>query len=123
MFVKESPKNIVHPCLNSEQESSDLVVAHLDVAAGLTLTDISDARYQKTIRRREELGRVVLRAASASRNVTNSEDHTEAVISVTRAIDTYMLSYALNRSDFDAMQNNYAQDRKCVASFLWTLHD
>jgi len=86
-FVKESPKNVVNPCLNSEQESSNLVVAHLDVAAGFTLTDISDARYQKAIRRREELGRVVLRAASAFRNATNSEDHIDAVISVTRAIN------------------------------------
>ena len=100
-----------------------MVVAHLDVAAGFTLTDISDARYQKAIRRREEFGRVVLRAASAFRNATNAEDHIDAVISVTRAIDTYMLSYALNRSDFDAMQKNYAQARECVASFLWPLHD
>ncbi len=90
-------------------------MSHLDVQAGFTLTDPNDPRYQLVVSRREQFGKVVLYAAESFRNATNGEDHIDAVIGVTRAIDTYLLSYGLSRSDFDSMQKNYAQAREYVA--------
>lgn len=89
-----------------------LVVSHLDVAAGFALTDPGDPRYQKTVAWRETLGGVLLAASASLRHLTGGEDHTDAVISVTRAIDAYLLSYAVNRAEFDSLQKNYAQARE-----------
>jgi proteasome activator subunit 4 len=111
-FIKENAKNVVNPCINEEHEVSSLVVSHLDVAAGFALTDPKDPRYQKTIAWRETLGSVLLAASASLRHLTGGEDHTDAVISVTRAIDTYLLSYAVNRAEFDSMQKNYVQARE-----------
>ncbi|KDR84826.1 hypothetical protein GALMADRAFT_233236 [Galerina marginata CBS 339.88] len=117
-FLKEQPKNVVNPCLNAEQELPELLVAHLDVKAGFTLTDPTDPRYQKVFAQREQFGGVILHAAATFRKTTNGEDHIDAVIGVTRAIDTYLLTYGLNRSDFDSMQKNYAQARDLNRSWV-----
>ena len=100
--------------MNVEQELSELLVTHLDVNAGFTLTDPNDIRYQKVVRRRQHFGLVILRAAGTFRNTKNGEDHIDAVIGVTRAIDTYLLTYGMSRSEFDSMQKNYAQAREYV---------
>jgi len=111
-FIKEQPKKVVNPCINTDHELPELLVAHLDVKAGFTLTDPNDPRFKKVVAQREQFGRTVLRAAAAFRKTTNAEDHIDAVIGVTRAIDTYLLIYGLNRSDFDSLQKNYAQARE-----------
>jgi proteasome activator subunit 4 len=108
----EQPKEVVNPCINTDQELSELLVTHLNVNAGFTLADPNDIRYQKVIKRRQHFGLVILRAAETFRNTKNSEDHIDAVIGVTRAIDTYLLTYGMSRSDFDSMQKNYAQARE-----------
>ncbi|KAF8971500.1 armadillo-type protein [Flammula alnicola] len=117
-FIKEQPKVVANPCLNADTELPELLVAHLDVKAGFTLTDPDDPRYQRVVARREQFGQVVLHAAATFRNSENAEDHIDAVIGVTRAIDTYLLSYGLSRSDFDSMQKNYAQARDLNRSWL-----
>ena len=111
-FLKEQPKDVVNPCLDLDQELPELLVSHLDVEAGFTLTDQADPRYQKVAAHRQRFGHTVLRAATAFRQTTNAEDHIDAVIGITRAIDTYLLSYASNRSEFDSLQKNYAQARE-----------
>lgn len=89
-------------------------MSHLDVKAGFTLTDPNDTRYQKATKSRHRFGEVVLRAAATFRNNTNGEDHIDAVIGVARAIDTYLLVYGMNRTDFDGMQKNFTQAREFV---------
>ena len=111
-FIKEQPKNVANSCLNADTELPELLVSHLDVQAGFTLTDPNDPRYQLVVSRREQFGKAILYAAESFRSATNGEDHIDAVIGVTRAIDTYLLSYGLSRSDFDSMQKNYAQARE-----------
>ncbi|KAF9535499.1 hypothetical protein CPB83DRAFT_841859 [Crepidotus variabilis] len=117
-FIKDAPKNVAHPCVNTETELAELIVSHLDVAAGFTLTDPKDPRYQKVLTWRQEFSEVILDAGRALRSITAGEDHTDAVIGVTRAIDTYLLTYAVSRSDFDSLQKNYAQARDLNRS--WT---
>lgn len=89
-----------------------MIVASLDVKAGFTLEDASDHRYQKAAAYRLRYGDMCQRAAFALRQKIGSEDHIDAVIGVTRAIDTFMLGYGLNRSDFDSLQKNYEQARE-----------
>lgn len=111
-FFKEQPKEVANPCLNADTELPELLVSHLDVKAGFTLTDPNDPRYQIVANSRRQFGKAVLSAAQTFRNTTNGEDHIDAIIGVTRAFDTYLLSYGLNRGDFDSMQKNYAQARE-----------
>lgn len=115
-FVKLAPTSIPNPCINPDMELPELVVSNLDVAAGFTLTDQNDPRYQKVLMWRQNFSQVVLKAASALRNIARGEDHTDAVIGVTRALDAYLLGYAVTRSDFDSLQKSYGQAREWVRS-------
>ena len=113
-FLQEQAK-ASNPCVNAEYELPELLVSHLDVKAGFTLTDPNDPKYQKVAKDRHRFGEVVLHAAATFRNNTNGEDHIDAVIGVVRAIDTYLLVYGLNRADFDGIQKNYTQAREFVS--------
>ncbi|KAF8807254.1 hypothetical protein BYT27DRAFT_7189352 [Phlegmacium glaucopus] len=117
-FLQEQQKDVPNPCLNEEYELPELLVSHLDVKAGFTLTDPNDPRYQKVTKSRHRFGEVVLRAAATFRSNTNGEDHIDAVIGVARAIDTYLLVYGMNRTDFDAMQKNFTQARDLNRTWL-----
>ncbi|KAF9056661.1 hypothetical protein BJ165DRAFT_1362353 [Panaeolus papilionaceus] len=111
-FLKEKPKHVVNECLHVDYELPELLVAHLDVQAGFTLTDPNDSRYQLVEKRRSQYADLLLRAAATFRSTESGEDHIDAVVAVTRAIDTYLLSYSISRSEFDTLQKNYAQARE-----------
>jgi len=98
--------------LNSAIEVPELVISHLDIQAGFTLTDPDDTRYQRVLSARRRFGEVIQKASSALRKNTGGEDHIDAVISVVRAMDTYLLGYGLSRSNFDSIEKNYAQARE-----------
>lgn len=98
--------------MNAEIESLGLVVRYLDVQAGFTLVDPRDLRYQFVVRARRRFGEIIHRASSALRKNTGGEDHTDAVITVARGMDTYLLGYGLSRSDFDSIHKNYTQARE-----------
>lgn len=98
-----------------------MIVSYLDVKAGFTLDNPDDLQYKRAMLHRHQFGEVSAKAASTLRQNTDGEDHTDAVIGVTRAIDTYLLCYGLNRGDFDSMQKNYAQAREYVYNWcFWT---
>lgn len=109
-FFKEQPKEVANPCLN-DTELPEMLVSFLDVNAGFTLTDPKDSRYQKVAAYRLRYGHICQRAASALRQKTGGEDRIDAVMVVIRAIDQYLLGYALSRGDFDSLQKNYDQAR------------
>ncbi|KAG2063722.1 hypothetical protein BDR04DRAFT_958193, partial [Suillus decipiens] len=44
-FLKEGPKDVVHPCINPDAELEGLIVDHIDVKAGFILTDARDPHY------------------------------------------------------------------------------
>jgi proteasome activator subunit 4 len=111
-FYQEQSKEVVNLCLNEGVELAELLVSHLQVKAGFTLTDPEDPRYQKVAGHRTRFGLVSQRAASALRQNTGGEDHIDAVIGITKAIDVFLLDYGLSRSNFDALQKNYAQARE-----------
>jgi proteasome activator subunit 4 len=111
---------VAHPCLDDEVEISELIVSLLDVKAGFTLTDPNDPRFQKVAADKSRFGDICQRAAAALRKNTGGEDHIDAVIGVTRAIDTFLLVYGMTRIDFDSLQKNYTQAREQVSFFFHT---
>jgi proteasome activator subunit 4 len=111
-FIQEQPKEVEQPCLDDDAEIPELIVSFLDVKAGFTLTDPTDPRFQKVIADKSRFGDICQRAAAALRKNTGGEDHIDAVIGVTRAIETFLLGYGLSRTDFDSLQKNYTQARE-----------
>lgn len=111
-FLKEGPKDVVHPCINPDTELEGLIVDHIDVEAGFILTDPRDPRYQQALQHRVRFGNVVHLAAVALRQIQGGEDHLDAVVAVVKAIDTYFLDYGMSRQDFITLQKNFAQSRE-----------
>lgn len=101
--------------LNVISEVERLVVQTIDVEAGFALVDPSDQRHQLAYSQRLRLGRVLHGAALALKQEHEGEDHIDAVMSVVKGIDTYLLDYALSRGDFDNLQKSYATARESVS--------
>ncbi|KAI0296143.1 hypothetical protein BC826DRAFT_1005479 [Russula brevipes] len=116
-FCKEPPKSVAEAGLNLNSEVERLVVQTIDVEAGFTLTDPADRRHQIAYGQRLRLGRVIHGAALALKQEHEGEDHIDAVISVVKGIDTYLLDYALSRGDFDSLQRSYATARELNRSW------
>jgi len=98
--------------MNLAIETPELVIRHLDVRAGFTLTDPNDPRYQQVLNARRRFGEIIQKASSALRKNTGGEDHIDAVIGVVRAMDTYLLGYGLNSPAFESIKKNYTQVRE-----------
>ncbi|KAJ6501707.1 hypothetical protein C8R47DRAFT_1108448 [Mycena vitilis] len=110
-IYQEQPKDVAEPLVREDVEIAELIVSHLDVRAGFTLTDPADPRYQNVVTHRLRFGDVLQRAASALRQNTGGEDHIDAMMSVARSIDVYLLSYAMTRGAIDVLHKNYTQAR------------
>jgi proteasome activator subunit 4 len=115
-LCKEPPKTVAETGLNVNSEVERLVVQTIDVEAGFTLTDPADPRHQMAYSQRLRLGRVLHGAALALKQEHEGEDHIDAVISVVKGIDTYLLDYALTRGDFENLQKSYATSRESVTT-------
>lgn len=111
-FILQGQKEVVNPCTNADTESADLLVSHLNIKAGFTLTDPKDPRYQKAQAHRTRFGNVSKLGASVLRTSTKDEDHIDAVLGVAKAIDVYLLDYGLAKMSFDALQKSYTQARE-----------
>jgi proteasome activator subunit 4 len=115
-LCKEPLKAVAETGLNVNTEVERLVVQTIDVEAGFTLTDPADPRHQTAYSQRLRLGRVLHGAALALKQEHEGEDHIDAVISVVKGIDTYLLDYALTRGDYENLQKSYATSRESVTS-------
>jgi len=112
-LFQEPPKEVVNPCINDEIEVFELVVAPLHVKSGFVLTNPQDPRFQRAVAHRMRFGRVVHRAAIAMRQPNSEgEDHIDAVVSLSKAIDVFLLEYAVTRSNFDSLRKAYSQARE-----------
>jgi proteasome activator subunit 4 len=107
-----------NPCFYSDIEVEGLLVTPLQVKAGFVLDDPLDLRYQKVLGHRMRFGNVIHRAAMALRRQAEGEDHIDAVISVSKAIDVYLLEYAITRNTFDSLQKAYTVARESVPLLL-----
>ncbi|TFK89763.1 ARM repeat-containing protein [Polyporus arcularius HHB13444] len=110
-FLLLGDKEVINPCLNEDVEVPELLVTPLDVKAGFVLTDPNDPQYKRAIAHRSRFGQIVHRAADVLRRESEGEDHIDAVIAVSRAIDVYLLEYAMTRSNFESLTKAYRQAR------------
>lgn len=111
-FLKEQNKIVDNPHLYDD-ETRELLISHLDVEAGFTLTDPLDPRYQQALASRIRFGKVAFVAARALREKREGgEDHIDAVISVSKAIDVFILDYGLSKSHFDSLHKSYTTARE-----------
>ncbi|KAH7915111.1 armadillo-type protein [Hygrophoropsis aurantiaca] len=111
-IYKEGPKQVVNPCVDPNFNLEGLFVDPLDVQAGFTLTDPKDPRYQKVVNHRTRYGEIVHKAATVLRQTYEGEDHIDAVITVVKAIDTFLLDYGMSRSEFSNLQKNLINARE-----------
>jgi proteasome activator subunit 4 len=110
-FLKEQAKDVQNQHMY-DTEVLGLLVTNLDVEAGFTLRDPTDPRYQKVSSCRTHFGQVVLSAARGLRQRREGEDHIDAVISVSKAIDVYLLDYGISKSGLDALTKSYSTGRE-----------
>ncbi|KAJ4476678.1 hypothetical protein J3R30DRAFT_3759946 [Lentinula aciculospora] len=110
-FLQEKNKVVQDHYQYDDTETLDLLITHFDVQAGFTLSDPTDPRYQRVSSCRTQFGEVILAAARSLRQKREGEDHIDAVISVSKAIDVYLLDYGLSKSHFDSVQKSYATAR------------
>ncbi|KZP00936.1 ARM repeat-containing protein [Calocera viscosa TUFC12733] len=75
------------------------------------LTDPKDPRYQKVVALRASWGELLHRA-SVSLLKSGSEDFTDVVTQIVRAIDGYMTEYAVQRSSYDSDHKRYNASRE-----------
>lgn len=115
-FLKEGEKEVAHPCFYPDIEHPELLVTPLDVQAGFVLESPADPRYKQATAHRERFGQVIHRAANALQHTQEGEDHIDAVITVSKAIDVYLLEYAMTRSSFESLQQAYTVSRECVCA-------
>jgi proteasome activator subunit 4 len=117
-LYQEHEKDVKNPCLNEDTELQELIVSTLRMKAGFTLTDPKDHRYQVVSEHRTRFGNILRNAASALRHNSEGEDHIDAVIIVTKAIDVFLLDHGgITRSTFDAVQKKYAHARESVSFY------
>ncbi|KAG7099513.1 hypothetical protein E1B28_001358 [Marasmius oreades] len=110
-FIKEGPKDVVNHRVYEDVESFQLIVPHLNVEAGFTLCDASDPRYQKALNHRVRFGEVIRKCAERLRPKEEGEDHIDAVMAISKAIDVYLLDYGLTKGRLDALQKSYVAAR------------
>jgi len=106
---------VPRPCLNEDTELECLVIKPLTLKGGFCLTNPTDPGYQKAAAHRERYGRVVHRAAQTLGKGSQGEDHIDAVLSVMKAIDAYLQSYAARKVDYDNAEKGYTQLRQSVS--------
>ncbi|KAF5337321.1 hypothetical protein D9611_003207 [Ephemerocybe angulata] len=116
-FIKLPPVEVVNPLIIDKFEMPEMMISSLDLECGFPLSDPSDARWQKTMAYRERYGNIVLRAASLLRQNAGGEDHADALMTVTRSLDTHLLNYCQARGDFDSLQKTFRTSRD--ANRIW----
>ncbi|EJD04282.1 uncharacterized protein FOMMEDRAFT_167503 [Fomitiporia mediterranea MF3/22] len=110
-FIEE-PLRSGEPLLQEEDGNTDNLRAFgLPVRAGFVLSNPEDPKYQTATKQRARFGRVIHQAAIALRGSHGGEDHIDAVISVLRALDTYLLEYGTSKANYTALQKNYVLAR------------
>lgn len=102
---------MANPCITEDCEVPELLAIPWTVEAGYALTDPEDPRYQTVFAHRRRFGNILHRALIALRE-SGAEDHIDAVLSISRAIDTYLLDYGVTLAGFNQLNQSYAMVRE-----------
>lgn len=110
-IVLEGHKEVVNPCVIGDCELSELLAVPLTVEAGYTLTDPRDPRYQLVMAHRRRFGSI-LHFASVAMRESSAEDHIDAILAISRAIEVYLLEYGVTANSFSALNKSYVVVRE-----------
>ncbi|KAF8527908.1 ARM repeat-containing protein [Hysterangium stoloniferum] len=105
-IILEGQKKVVNPCILDGAEMAEFLPVPLRIEAGYTLTDPEDPRYQKVMTHKRQFGNLLHRASIALRE-SGAEDHIDAILSISRAIDIYLLEYGVTAGTFGALNKGY----------------
>ncbi|GJJ09464.1 hypothetical protein Clacol_003687 [Clathrus columnatus] len=118
-IILEKEKEVI-TCFTEDSELPEFLPIPLKVAAGFALTYPDDPLYQKFLNHKQRFGQLLHRAAVAFRE-SDVDDHIDATLAVSRAIDVYLLEYGITASAFSALSKSYIVIRECPSlQRLWS---
>jgi len=104
------------PHLDSTTELAILTASSVRMNAGFCVDSPEDPRYSRIIQHRDQFGSFLHRASLALRSTGNDmgEDHIDAILAIIRAIDTFLLDYAMSRTAYATSKKSYEVTRDMV---------
>lgn len=116
--MRERPK-VTKSTFSYDFEVDGLLLSNISVKSGFALDDPEDPRYKVAEAHRLRFGEVVHRATEtiALRNTVEGEDHVDAIISIAKAAEVFLLEYGVSRGQYSAQRKSYTQLREYVAEF------
>ena len=113
-FMRERPKA---PQSNSyDFEVEDLLLSNISVKSGFALDDPEDPRHKIAEAHRVRFGEVIYRATRtiALRTTVEGEDHVDAIISIAKAAEVFLLEYGASRGQHSTQRKVYIKLREYV---------
>ena len=116
--MQERPK-VPESTFSYEFEVEGLLLSNIFVKSGFGLDDPEDSRYKVAEAHRLRFGEVIHRATKviAMRNTVEGEDHVDAIISIAKAAEVFLLEYGISRGQYSTQRKAYTQLREYVAAF------
>ena len=116
--MREPPK-VPESTFSYDFEVAGLLLSNISVKSGFALDDPEDPRYKVAQAHRERFGEVIHRATEtiALRNVVEGEDHVDAIISIAKAAEVFLLEYGTSRGQYSTQRKVYIQLREYVTAF------
>ena len=116
--MQERPK-VPESTFSYEFEVEGLLFSNISVKSGFGLDDPEDPRYKVAEAHRLRFGEVIHRATKvvAMRNTVEGEDHVDAIMSIAKAAEVFLLEYGISRGQYSTMRKVYMQLREYVAAF------
>jgi len=101
-------------------EVDGLLLSNISVKSGFALDDPEDPRYKVAEAHRVRFGEVIHRATKtiAMRNTVEGEDHVDAIISIAKSAEVFLLEYGTSRGQYSTQRKLYMQAREYVTAFV-----
>jgi len=117
-LLRERPK-VPDSTFSYEFEVDGLLLSNISIKSGFVLDDPEDPRYKIAEAHRARFGEVVHRATKtiAMRNTVEGEDHVDAIISIAKAAEVFLLEYGTSRGQYSTQRKVYIQLREYVTTF------
>ena len=121
-FMRERAK-VPENTFSYDFEVDGLLLSNISVKSGFALDDPEDPRYKIAEAHRVRFGEMIHRATKtiAMRNTVEGEDHVDAIISIAKTAEAFLLEYGTSRGQLSAQRKVYVQLREYVAAFWHTL--
>ena len=117
-LMRERPK-VPDNTYSYDFEVDDLLLSNISIKSGFALDDLEDPRYKIAEAHRVRFGEIIHRATKtiAMRNSVEGEDHVDAIISVAKAAEVFLLEYGISRGHYSTQRKVYIQLREYVTAF------